>query len=37
MKHLGARLSARDGLESSFYHCGRTVRLVKACLYAENT
>ena len=37
MKHVGACLSARDGPERSFYHCGRPVRLVQACLNAEKT
>ena len=31
-----ACLSARDGRESSFHHCGGPVRLVQACLCAGN-
>ena len=37
MKHVQARLSARKDRESSFHHCGGPVKLVQACLCAENT
>ena len=34
MKLVEACLSAREVGESSFHHCGGTVRLVQACLCA---
>ena len=36
MEHLEACLSARGDPESSFHDCGRSVRLVQACLYVGN-
>ena len=36
MEHVEACLSAREGRGRSFHHCGGYVRLVEACLYAEN-
>ena len=32
MKHVQLGLSARKSRESSFYHCGRPMMLVQACL-----
>ena len=37
MKHVQAYLSAREDRESSFDHCGSTVRLVQACLCEGKT
>ena len=37
MKQVQACLSAREDRESSFHHCGRPVRLVKARLCAGKT
>ena len=37
MKHMDALLSARHDRESSFPHCDGPVRLVQACLCAEQT
>ena len=37
MKHIQACLSGREDRESSFDRCGSPVRLVQACLCAENT
>ena len=34
MKHVQPSLSSRKSRESSFYHCGRPVMLVQACLNA---
>ena len=35
MKHVHTCLSAREDRESSFQHCGCSVRPVQACLCAE--
>ena len=37
MKHVQAFISARKDVESSFHDCGGPVKLVQACLCAENT
>ena len=37
MKNMQASLSARNVGESSFYHCGSPVKLVKACLCVGST
>ena len=37
MKHVDGCLSATDDRESSFHHCGSTVKLVQACLCAGKT
>ena len=37
MKQMEAGLIAREDRENSFHHCGSTVRLVHACLYAGMT
>ena len=36
MNHVLACLSAREDRESSFHRCGGPVRLVQACLFADN-
>ena len=36
MNHVYACLCARDGRESSFHRFGGSVKLVQACLYADN-
>ena len=37
VKHVAACLSAREDRESSFHHCGSTVKVVQACLCAGRT
>ena len=37
MNHVQACLSAREDPESSFHHCGGSVRLVQACLCVGKT
>ena len=37
MKHVQSSLTARDGRESSFRHCGGRLPLVQACLCAGKT
>ena len=36
MKHVEACISARKDRESSFHHCGGSVKLGQACLCARN-